>query len=62
MSILLPVLLQNVIFGSNVVTTNDDMSVFKGNALILEGKVNYAKRSSIELEVSAEDEDLDHHS
>jgi acyl-CoA hydrolase len=60
-------LLQTVIFGSNVVTAGIDRmtflkSVFIGNALILKGKLNSVKRSSIELEVSMEDEDLDHRS
>jgi acyl-CoA hydrolase len=60
-------LLQNVIFGSSVVTAGIDRAtflklVFISNALILKGILNYVKRSSNELEASMEAEDLDHRS
>jgi acyl-CoA hydrolase len=60
-------MLQDVIFGSNVVTAGIDMvtflkSVFIINALILKGILNYLKRSSNKLEVSTEADDLDHRS
>ncbi|MDP9288821.1 MAG: hypothetical protein M3P08_11575 [Thermoproteota archaeon] len=60
--------MQDVIFGSNVVTAGIDrvtvfiITVFIINALILKGILNYLKRSSNKLEVSMEADDLDHRS
>ncbi len=49
---------------ANVVTASIDRMrflkpVFIGNALILSARLNYVKRSSMEIEVSVEAEDLD---
>ncbi len=50
---------------SNVVTASIDRMtfikpIFIGNALILEARINYVKRSSMEIEVNIFSEDLDY--
>ena len=48
----------------NVVTASIDKTsflkpIFIGNALILSARINYVKRSSMEVEINIEAEDLD---
>ncbi|MFB5599546.1 MAG: acyl-CoA thioesterase [Nitrososphaeraceae archaeon] len=50
---------------SNVVTASIDRMtfikpIFIGNALILSARINYVKRSSVEIEVNIHSEDLDY--
>jgi len=52
---------------ANVVTASIDRMmfikpIFIGNALILSAKINYVKRSSLEIEVNIHAEDLDYNS